>query len=117
MEEAMADRQQAKQRRPAITLGEKRRRERDSGGRPASGYQGTDDVHGEGNYKASREFDEAEREFVQSSKLDEGIRNAAPKSEAEQREMEAAEEEARRRAKEEDPALLKKPRKPEQGKR
>jgi len=102
----MAERDQGKQRRPAMSGGEKR--DADNRGQ-ASSSQRKDNVHGEGNYKASREFDEAEREFVQSGKLDEGIRNAAPKSEAEQREMESAEEQARRRAKEEDPALLRKP--------
>ena len=70
--------------------------------------QGGDREHGEGNYKASRDFDEAERAFVQSGKVDEAARNAAPKSEAEEREIIEAENKARKRAKEEDPALLKK---------
>ena len=112
----MAENEQGKQRHPAIKRDERSRRERDSGGSPTM-PQDKDDVHGEGNYKASREFDEAERRFVQSGKLDEGIRNAPPKSKEEERELNSAEEEARRRAKEDDPALLKKPRKPEQGKR
>jgi len=110
----MPDREQQKQRRPAITRGEKRERDR---AQPGPSSSGKDNVHGEGNYKASRDFDEAEREFVQSGKLDEGIRNAAPKSEAEKREMEAAEEQARSRAKEEDPALLKKPPQGNRGRR
>ena len=96
-----------KQRRPAMTRG-KQRSERDSAG-PASSPQHRDGVQGEGNYDAAREFDDAERRFVESGKLEEGIRNARPKSETERREMEAAEERAKRRAKEEDPALLKKP--------
>lgn len=112
----MVDNEQGKSH--GIKRGDKSRRERDSGGSPTMpNTEKRDDIHGEGNYKASREFDEAERKFVQSDKLDEGIRNVAPKSEAEEREMENAEEETRRRAKEEDPALLKKPHKPEQGKR
>ncbi len=65
--------------------------------------------HGEGNYKAAREFDEAERAFVHSDKLKRGIDRIKPSSEAEEREMIEAEEKARRRAKEVDPALLKKP--------
>jgi hypothetical protein len=114
----MADSDQGKQRRPAIKRGDKTRRERDSGGSPTMPHTNDkDDVHGEGNYKASREFDEAERKFVQSGKLDEAIRNAPPKSEAEKRDLESAEEKARARAKEEDPALLKKPLKPKQGQR
>jgi hypothetical protein len=87
-----------KGRRPASTGAEKR--------------PGNDNLrgkeYGEGNYKASREFDEAERAFVESGKVEESARNAAPKSDAEKQEMLAAEEKARRRAKEEDPALLKK---------
>ena len=102
----MPERDQGRQRRPTTTGGDKS--DRDNSRQPSSSHH-KDDVHGEGNYKASREFDQAEREFVQSGKLDEGIRNAAPKSEAERREMESAEEQARRRAKEEDPALLRKP--------
>jgi hypothetical protein len=108
------DREQHKQRRPETTRGENSERDRAA---PGSSSSGKDKVHGEGNYKASRDFDQAEREFVQSGKLDEGIRNAAPKSEAEKREMEAAEEQARRRAKEEDPALLKKPPEGNRGRR
>jgi len=114
----MADNDQGNERRPAIKRSDKTRRERDSGGSPTMPRApDKDNVHGEGNYKASREFDEAERKFVQSGRLDEGIRNAAPKSEEEERELKSAEEQARGRAKEEDPALLRKPRKPEQGKR
>ena len=66
-----------------------------------------DGVQGEGNYDAARAFDEAERRFVESGKVDAAARAAAPKSEAERREMEAAEKEGRRRAKGEDPALTK----------
>jgi hypothetical protein len=114
----MAVNDQRKRRFPSIRRGDKTRRERDSGGSPTMPHgHDKDDVHGEGNYKASREFDEAERKFVQSDKLDEGIRNAAPKSDAEERELESAEEKARARAREEDPALLKKPRKPGQEQR
>ena len=106
----MEDRDQQKQRRPEMARDKHERNRSEPGA-------SKDDVHGEGNYKASREFDEAEREFVQSGKLDEGIRNAAPRSEAEKREMEEAEEQARRRAKEEDPALLKKPPEGNRGRR
>jgi hypothetical protein len=64
-----------------------------------------DGVQGEGNYDAARAFNEAERKFVASGKVDAAARAAAPKSEAEQRAMIAAEEEGKGRAKEEDPAL------------
>lgn len=58
-----------------------------------------DGVQGEGNYAAAREFNEAERKFVASGKVATAARAAAPKSEAEQREMIAAEEKGKRRAK------------------
>ena len=103
-----------KQRRPAMKG--KQRSERYNSG-PASSPRHHEGVQGEGNYDAAREFDQAEQAFVESGKLDEGIRNAAPKSEAERREMEAAEQQAKRRAKEEDPALLKKPPKGRGGQR
>lgn len=103
--------------RPAKPADERRERDRGNVEQRSSSGQ-LDMVHGEGNYKAAREFDDAQREFVQSGKLDEAIRNAAPESEAEKRELESAEELARRRAKEEDPALLKKQQqRPRMGKR
>jgi hypothetical protein len=64
-----------------------------------------DGVQGEGNYKAAREFNEAERKFVASGKVAAAARAAAPKSEAERQEMFAAEEEGKHRAKGEDPAV------------
>ena len=69
-----------------------------------------DSVQGEGNYEAARQFNDAERKFVAAGKVAAAARAAAPKSEAEQQEMIAAEQEGKRRAKEEDPAL--KPMKP-----
>jgi hypothetical protein len=64
-----------------------------------------DGVQGEGNYKAAREFNEAERKFVASGKVAAAARAAAPKSEAERQEMFAAEEEGKHRAKGEDPTV------------
>lgn len=58
------------------------------------------DVQGEGNYEAARAFNEAERKFVKSGKVAAAARAAAPKSDAEQQAMLAAEEEGKRRAKE-----------------
>ncbi len=64
-----------------------------------------DNVHGEGNYKAAREFDAAEAAFVKSGRVDKAARDAAPKSPAEAAELARAEELARKRAREEDPTL------------
>ena len=63
--------------------------------------------HGEGNYKASRQYNDATKKFVESGRVDEAAREARPASEAEAREMANAEAQARGRAKEEDPALRK----------
>jgi hypothetical protein len=64
-----------------------------------------DKVHGEGNYKAAKEFDAAEAAFVKSGRVDKAARDAAPKSPAEEAELARAEQLARGRAREEDPAL------------
>ena len=64
-----------------------------------------DDVHGEGNYKAASEFDQAEAAFVRSGRVDQAARDAAPKSPAEAAALAEAEQAARRRARDEDPAL------------
>jgi hypothetical protein len=64
-----------------------------------------DKEHGEGNYKASREFNKAQSDFVGSGKAEAAAGKAAPKSEQEARDLEAAEREARSRGKGEDPAL------------
>lgn len=58
-----------------------------------------DDLQGEGNYEAARNFNEAERKFVTSGRVPEAARAATPKSEAEQQDLLAAEREGKRRAK------------------
>jgi hypothetical protein len=59
-----------------------------------------DGVQGEGNHEAARAFNEAEHRFVQSGKVPAAARAAAPRSETEQQELLAAEQEGMRRAKE-----------------
>lgn len=63
------------------------------------------DVHGEGNYAASRQYNDATRDFTQSGRVEPAARRAAPRSDADAREMAAAEAEGKRHAKGEDPAL------------
>ena len=63
------------------------------------------EIQGEGNYDAAKEFDDAEKKFVESGKVDQAARDAEPKNEKEKEEMERAEEEGKRRAKGEDPAV------------
>ena len=66
------------------------------------GSQGADawpDMQGEGNRDAAREYNEAQRDFVQSGQVDEAAREAEPRSEAERKELEQAEREGRSHAK------------------
>lgn len=70
---------------------------------------GKRNVHGEGNYQASRQYNDATRRFVQSGKVDKAARDAEPASEAEALQMAAAEAEGKSHAKEEDPALARRP--------
>lgn len=61
--------------------------------------------YGEGNYAGTRQYDQATKDFAESGRVEEAARAAAPKSDAEAREMDAAEAEGKRHAKGEDPAL------------
>jgi hypothetical protein len=74
----------------------------------AARQQGQDNVHGEGNYAASRDYNERTKRFVESGQVEQAARDAAPDSEAEALQMAAAEAEGKRHAKEEDPALSRK---------
>ncbi len=67
--------------------------------------QQNDRIEGEGSYTGAKQYNDATREFVEDGKVKQAARKAAPGSEAEAREMEAAEQEGRSHAKEEDPAL------------
>jgi hypothetical protein len=67
--------------------------------------QSQQNVHGEGNYAASKQYNEATKDYTQSGRVDDAARAAAPKSDADAREMDAAEAEGKRHAKGEDPAL------------
>ena len=51
-----------------------------------------DKEHGEGNYKATRDYNERTEKFVESGKVDEAAARARPKNEREAREMREAEE-------------------------
>jgi len=62
-------------------------------------------IQGEGNYEAAEEYGEAQRKFVKSGKVEAAARNAKPKSPAEAKDMERAEEAGRSHAKGEDPAV------------
>ena len=67
--------------------------------------QSQQNAYGEGNYAASRQYNEATKDYTQSGQVESAARAAAPKSDAEARQMDAAEAEGKRHAKGEDPAL------------
>ncbi len=58
--------------------------------------------HGEGNYDATRQYNEGLKDHVQHHDIEREARDAEPKSEEEAREMEAAEREGRNRSRGED---------------
>jgi hypothetical protein len=64
-----------------------------------------DKEHGEGNYKATREYDRATGEFIQAGKVEPAARAARPRTAQEARDMERAEAEGKKHSKGEDPAL------------
>jgi ribosomal protein L2 len=61
-----------------------------------------DKEHGEGNYKASREYNEATKNFVDSGKVDDAAKAAKPKDQKDATEMRRAEEKAKSHSKGED---------------
>ena len=70
-----------------------------------SRQQSQDNVHGEGNYAATRQYNQGTKDFMASGGVEPAARAASPKSDAEARDMEAAEAEGKRHSKGEDPAL------------
>ena len=51
-----------------------------------------DKEHGEGNYEATRDYNERTKDFIESGKVDEAAARSKPKNEKEAREMREAEE-------------------------
>lgn len=62
----------------------------------------SDKEHGEGNYEASRRFNRDEKAFVESGRVEDAARKAAPDSAQAAREMEQAERVGKSRAKGQD---------------
>ena len=58
------------------------------------------DMQGEGNYDAAKAFNDAEKKFVESGKVEQAARDAEPQSEAEAEALARAEEVGRSHAKE-----------------
>jgi hypothetical protein len=55
-------------------------------------------MQGEGNKDAAREYNESQRDFVESGDVERAARDAEPRSEADRAEMERAEREGRSHA-------------------
>jgi len=64
-----------------------------------------DKVHGEGNYAASRQYNQAAKKFAQSGKVERAARKAAPANDREAKDLERAENLGKSRSKGEDPEL------------
>jgi hypothetical protein len=58
-----------------------------------------DKEHGEGNYKASKDYNDATKKFVESGKVDAAAEKAKPKDQQEAREMQDAEKTGKDHAK------------------
>jgi hypothetical protein len=61
-----------------------------------------DKEHGEGNYKASKQYNDATKDFVESGKVEDAARDAEPRNQQEAREMREAEKEGKSHAKDGD---------------
>ena len=61
--------------------------------------------YGEGNYKATKQYDDATRDFVRSGKVGDAAKHAAPKDARQAKELAEAEAQGKGRSKGEDPAL------------
>ena len=73
--------------------------------RPAEEPIANRGVHGEGNYRASHEYNAAARRFVRSGRVEQAGRRAKPRDRREAVELERAEQAGKSRAKGEDPEL------------
>ena len=68
------------------------------GGQQQQQQSGEGQQYGEGNYKATRDYNRGVKEHVENHDVEKEARDAAPRSEAEAREMEEAEREGKERA-------------------
>lgn len=62
-------------------------------------------IQGEGDYEATRRYRERTEEFLENNDVEQTAKDAQPDDAKEAKELEAAEAEAKSRAKGEDPAL------------
>jgi hypothetical protein len=90
--------QQGQQKQGMASQGQ--RGQQQGGQQQAQGGEGQQ--YGEGNYKASRDYNQGLKEHMQSHDIEKEARAAAPKSADEQREMDEAERIGKSRAKTKD---------------
>jgi hypothetical protein len=64
-----------------------------------SAMNAKDKEHGEGNYKATKQYNEATKKFVESGKVEDAARDAEPRNQQEAREMKDAEQTGKSHAK------------------
>lgn len=76
---------------------QEQQRQPDSGQQSQQG-SGGDRQHGEGNYKATRDYNRGVKEHMQSHDVEREARDAAPRSEDEAREMREAEDLGKKKA-------------------
>lgn len=65
----------------------------------------SDQMHGEGNYEATHQYNKATKTFIDAGKVDQAVKDAAPKTKQEAADMERAEKEAKAHLKEDDPPV------------
>jgi hypothetical protein len=56
-------------------------------------------VHGEGNYQATRDYNERTKDYLKSADVEKDAKKAAPRDEREARDMQKAEQEGKQHAK------------------
>jgi hypothetical protein len=73
--------------------------------KPAKGAANKPGPYGEGNYEATRQYNEGLKEHVENHDIEQEARDAAPRTAAEAKDMLEAERVAKSRSRGEDPAL------------
>jgi hypothetical protein len=93
------DRRDQPQQQGQRQQGQQQQGQQQQGQQQQGQQQGTDQQYGEGNYKATRDYDRGVKEHLQNHDIEREARDAAPNSPAEEKEMEDAERQGRSRAK------------------
>ena len=76
---------------PKSSDGKQQGQDQKDGGQQQQAQPGEGQQYGEGNYKATRQYNEGVKEHVENHDIEREARDAAPRSAAEKQEMEDAE--------------------------